>query len=100
MKTYFLFCENRLVCSRTSSFYRLNASINFNRSALFTTSANNYVQLKIVKPSNLDELSYEEKNLLLKREQSPHLTIYKPQLTSMMSITHRITGMFSNLHCY
>ena len=23
---------------------------------------------------------------------SPHLTIYKPQLTSMMSITHRITG--------
>ena len=28
----------------------------------------------------------------LNRPLSPHLTIYKPQLTSMMSITHRGTG--------
>lgn len=26
------------------------------------------------------------------RPLSPHLTIYKPQITSMMSISHRITG--------
>ena len=32
------------------------------------------------------------KNKRLARPMSPHLTIYKPQLTSMMSITHRITG--------
>lgn len=24
---------------------------------------------------------------------SPHLTIYKPQMTTMLSITHRITGL-------
>jgi succinate dehydrogenase / fumarate reductase cytochrome b subunit len=29
-----------------------------------------------------------------KRPLSPHLMIYKPQLTSVMSITHRITGAF------
>lgn len=49
------------------------------------------VSLKIVKPV-ADTLSYEEKNDKLKREMSPHLTIYKPQLTSMLSITHRFTG--------
>lgn len=29
-----------------------------------------------------------------KRPISPHLSIYKPQITSVMSITHRITGVF------
>ena len=29
----------------------------------------------------------------LKRPLSPHLQIYKPQLTSVLSITHRITGV-------
>ena len=28
-----------------------------------------------------------------KRPLSPHLTIYRPQLTSMMSITHRLSGV-------
>ena len=28
---------------------------------------------------------------------SPHLTIYKPQITSLMSITHRITGVFQSI---
>jgi succinate dehydrogenase / fumarate reductase cytochrome b subunit len=28
-----------------------------------------------------------------KRPLSPHLMIYRPQLTSMMSITHRLTGV-------
>lgn len=37
--------------------------------------------------------SYEEKNSRLKRPLSPHLLIYKPQLTSMLSITHRMTGL-------
>jgi len=32
------------------------------------------------------------KNKRLARPMSPHLTIYKPQLTSMLSISHRITG--------
>lgn len=34
------------------------------------------------------------KNIQAMRPLSPHLTIYKPQLTSMLSITHRITGFY------
>lgn len=33
------------------------------------------------------------KNTRLNRPMSPHLTIYSPQLTSMLSITHRGTGI-------
>merc|ERR1719323_375141 len=33
-----------------------------------------------------------DKNKRLQRPMSPHLTIYNPQMTSMLSITHRITG--------
>ncbi|MAJ24328.1 MAG: succinate dehydrogenase, cytochrome b556 subunit [Rickettsiales bacterium] len=28
---------------------------------------------------------------------SPHLTIYKPQITSIMSISHRISGFFQSI---
>merc|ERR1719351_197095 len=34
-----------------------------------------------------------DKNKRLERPMSPHLTIYKPQMTSMLSITHRGTGL-------
>merc|ERR1712087_421808 len=34
-----------------------------------------------------------EKNKRLARPLSPHLTIYKPQMTTMLSITHRGTGL-------
>jgi len=34
------------------------------------------------------------KNRRLRRPTSPHLTIYKPQITSMLSISHRGTGLF------
>ncbi|XP_050312165.1 succinate dehydrogenase cytochrome b560 subunit, mitochondrial-like [Anthonomus grandis grandis] len=37
--------------------------------------------------------SHDEKNMRLGRPQSPHLTIYKPQLTAILSISHRATGM-------
>merc|ERR1711994_29318 len=37
-----------------------------------------------------------EKNKRLSRPLSPHLTIYKPQMTSMLSITHRGTGLFQS----
>lgn len=37
--------------------------------------------------------SYEEKNARLKRPLSPHLTIYQIQLTSLLSVTHRGTGI-------
>ena len=28
---------------------------------------------------------------------SPHLTIYKPQITSIMSISHRLSGIFQSI---
>ena len=31
------------------------------------------------------------------RPLSPHLQIYRPQLTSVLSITHRMTGVFLSL---
>lgn len=34
-----------------------------------------------------------QKNNADKRPLSPHLTIYKPQITSVLSITHRLTGI-------
>lgn len=37
--------------------------------------------------------TYFDKNKRLNRPMSPHLTIYKPQLTSMLSLSHRGTGI-------
>ncbi len=37
-------------------------------------------------------IMYMQDKILKKRPLSPHLTIYKPQITSMLSIMHRITG--------
>ena len=36
-------------------------------------------------------------NTLKPRPLSPHLTIYKPQITMVLSITHRMTGVFLSL---
>lgn len=37
--------------------------------------------------------SHDERNMRLKRPMSPHLTVYKFQITSILSISHRATGM-------
>ncbi len=49
--------------------------------------------MKVVPVSAPIEETFDGKNARLNRPQSPHLTIYKPQLTSMLSITHRGTGI-------
>lgn len=46
----------------------------------------------IAASSNKNE-TFEQKNLRLNRPLSPHLTIYQPQLTTILSIFHRITGV-------
>jgi succinate dehydrogenase / fumarate reductase cytochrome b subunit len=38
-----------------------------------------------------------EKSMNTKRPLSPHLQIYKPQLTSILSITHRFTGVILSM---
>jgi len=40
-----------------------------------------------------DNETFDAKNARLGRPQSPHLTIYKMQLTAVMSVSHRATGM-------
>ncbi|XP_058978542.1 succinate dehydrogenase cytochrome b560 subunit, mitochondrial-like [Musca domestica] len=52
------------------------------------------VSMKVVPAaSTVKNETFFDKNNRLQREMSPHLTIYKPQLTSMLSITHRGTGI-------
>ncbi|CAG9837544.1 unnamed protein product [Diabrotica balteata] len=51
------------------------------------------VTLKATNVSSPKEEGHDERNMKLGRPQSPHLTIYAPQLTSLLSITHRATGM-------
>lgn len=51
------------------------------------------VSLKVVPTPAQSTETFDQKNNRLNRNLSPHLTIYKPQLTSMLSITHRGTGM-------
>lgn len=41
-----------------------------------------------------------EKAAKRERPLSPHLSIYKPQITSVMSITHRLTGVFNLIGAY
>uniref|UniRef100_A0A1B0A8P3 Uncharacterized protein n=1 Tax=Glossina pallidipes TaxID=7398 RepID=A0A1B0A8P3_GLOPL len=53
-----------------------------------------HVAMKIVPVDTVTKKeTFFEKNARLGREMSPHLTIYQPQLTSLLSVTHRGTGM-------
>ena len=58
---------------------------------LFALTTRN-VTLKSIPPQSLTE-NHDERNAALKRPLSPHLTIYQPQLTSLLSLTHRTTGI-------
>lgn len=49
------------------------------------------IELRIVPPT-YPTTSYDERNMKLGRKLSPHLSIYKKQLTSMLSIFIRISG--------
>eukprot|EP00036_Acanthoecidae_sp_10tr_P008500 CAMPEP_0182915206 /NCGR_PEP_ID=MMETSP0105_2-20130417/175_1 /TAXON_ID=81532 ORGANISM="Acanthoeca-like sp., Strain 10tr" /NCGR_SAMPLE_ID=MMETSP0105_2 /ASSEMBLY_ACC=CAM_ASM_000205 /LENGTH=178 /DNA_ID=CAMNT_0025052043 /DNA_START=16 /DNA_END=552 /DNA_ORIENTATION=+ len=41
----------------------------------------------------IEDQKFFDKNKKMNRPMSPHLTIYRPQLTSILSITHRGTGV-------
>lgn len=51
------------------------------------------ITMKVQKAAPPTIEGHDEKNMRLGRPQSPHLTIYAPQVTSMLSISHRATGM-------
>ena len=50
----------------------------------------------ISQSEHLTGKEFWSKNKALNRPISPHLTIYKFQLTSMLSITHRATGLIQS----
>lgn len=84
---YFIFFVNNLLCN-----CRL-----LGRKQLLNLEKNLFlplrpVTLKVKQYEPEEEMTIHEKAVKLRRPQSPHLTIYAPQLTSMMSITHRLTG--------
>ncbi|KAG5670440.1 hypothetical protein PVAND_000704 [Polypedilum vanderplanki] len=67
-----------------------------NRATIFNPaqlSSARYVSIKVVPATQPAVEGHDARNARFKRPQSPHLTIYKPQLTSMLSITHRGTGI-------
>ena len=68
------------------------------RSALMKAHQTGFVSTTVVATKStgsaqqqIDE--YWKKNYASKRPMSPHLTIYKPQLTSMLSLAHRASGI-------
>lgn len=51
------------------------------------------VTMRAAPVAAIKDESHDEKNARLNRPLSPHLTIYKFQITSVLSITHRFTGL-------
>lgn len=58
------------------------------------------VTLKPILKDNTDNLPFIERNEALKRPISPHLSIYKIQMTSVLSITHRVTGVAAGVYLF
>lgn len=50
------------------------------------------VKIKIVPFQEPPKENYFERNMRLKKALSPSLGIYKPEITTVLSISHRITG--------
>ncbi|KAH8384090.1 hypothetical protein KR009_012084, partial [Drosophila setifemur] len=64
------------------------------RQGLQMAAAGRQVSLKVVSVgSTQKDESFFAKNERLGRAMSPHLTIYQPQLTTILSIMHRGTGL-------
>ncbi|KAI8509755.1 hypothetical protein Bbelb_121830 [Branchiostoma belcheri] len=61
-------------------------------SSLKTTALSSRLAAPMTTTAQEEMAKFWDKNAQKKRPMSPHLTIYKPQLTAMLSITHRGTG--------
>ncbi|XP_020280436.1 succinate dehydrogenase cytochrome b560 subunit, mitochondrial-like [Pseudomyrmex gracilis] len=74
----------RLLCRR-------NVDLRYFR-GLYTCSP---LGVAVSNPSREQQVceSHDEKNMRLKRPLSPHLSIYQVQLTTLLSVTHRATGI-------
>lgn len=73
----------------------------FRQSALCLLSprtASNFTLTQTQSPTQYKD--FWNKNKQLNRPMSPHLSVYKPQLTSTLSIFHRITGLGASAVLY
>ncbi|KAF3419936.1 hypothetical protein E2986_02897 [Frieseomelitta varia] len=78
-------CYMRLLCRRN-----INPCTFRN---LYTSSSKNVAVSKPFFMGSTICETHDEKNLRLKRPMSPHLSIYQVQLTSLLSVSHRTTGI-------
>ncbi|XP_053997874.1 succinate dehydrogenase cytochrome b560 subunit, mitochondrial-like [Hylaeus anthracinus] len=78
-------CYTRLLCRR-------NIDLRNFRS-LYTSSPHNVAISKPLCMGSAVCETHDEKNARLKRPMSPHLSIYQKQLTALLSVTHRTTGI-------
>jgi len=77
-----------------STFRLCNSLLHKRNVALMNSLRTSMAASSVVPPAMpRDGECFDAKNKRLARPMSPHLTIYKPQLTSMLSITHRGTGL-------
>lgn len=67
-------------------------------SLLSTRTASNFTMTQA--PNLSLDKDFITKNKQLNRPLSPHLSVYKPQLTSTLSIFHRITGLGASVVLY
>ncbi|XP_071452936.1 succinate dehydrogenase cytochrome b556 subunit-like [Hetaerina americana] len=79
---------------------RMNPMQSICRSIYCTQS--NLVTMKVTAAKDIKKTdeTFIERNERIGRPMSPHLTIYKPQLTSLLSLTHRTTGIILSTMAY
>ncbi|CAG9787908.1 unnamed protein product [Diatraea saccharalis] len=83
-------------CSRLGSKSMLAAINRFPNTLVkvnYAQAASGVPKISFKKFEPTQEEHHDIRNAKLKRPMSPHLTIYAPQLTSMLSITHRTAGV-------
>ena len=81
-----------IVFQQTLKFKMMLSSV-VRKACLQRTFATSSAALKSTGSAQTQMDDFWNKNKNRNRPMSPHLTIYKPQLTSMLSISTRITGM-------
>lgn len=78
-------------CSRLFAPSHLRSSSLFLRGLY--TAPRQLASMKVIPYKPPVKEGHDERNMRLNRPLSPHLLIYSPQLTTMLSITHRATGL-------
>lgn len=81
------------VCRNSFSIWNRTSALEKNKIWVRCLHSSSFSAQEPAKSQVIPGEDYWDKNKRLNRPMSPHLTIYKPQLTSMLSITHRGTGL-------